>query len=563
MCRDRIKLVANVANHRSYTEAHGSKQRSVHLHPAHRAEKFMILEGRKMFRTERFKADASDERANHGVQSKITPLSSSQRGSILIGLIITMVVMAFLGAGMLSLTTTATFHELLFGKNAGASLAAESGGRYALAVIRDAYATNLGKLNAVNADQIFDMGSGSSFQITNWSQNGANPETVTFTSVGTVSSGFLQAKRQIKYGIQPANQSATPPPPVLPPEVSDFNVPKAKLDEYFSPIDMGEVDIKHTAAVQGDNALNLKSDFYTMGLKWYANPSEMAQLDAIRSYNNGLLSYGLQIKIEIDEDKQQSDYNMIGLSFRLDDTNTTTMTLDNMYGISFFKILNTGMHTPGWYSSSTTLIKTNPNWQGISDGTWYVVLWKRVGGGSGPHTLLAYKQLLPSDWVLDAGKINFWSTLRIKVVEAIAVAGDPYGFTAGARYNVTTSYLAANSQGTTGYPPQSSDLYLRRTTASPNEIEWSGTKFTPINWTVVSGSGAVAGSSANIVADSSLTTLNYDSYTATTNPKAREIGLHVYYDSQAAQYVFYDNFYIDFSSSTGGADGSGSVIQYP
>jgi Tfp pilus assembly protein PilX len=135
-------------------------------------------------------------------------LRQRQKGSILISLIITMVVMAFLGAGMVYLTSTSTFQELFANNHARAYYVAESGGRYALSVIRDAYATDKTKLNAINNNQTFTLASnGGQFQITNWVQDGLNPETVTFKSVGTVNSGFLQAKRQLTYRVQTANQS--------------------------------------------------------------------------------------------------------------------------------------------------------------------------------------------------------------------------------------------------------------------------------------------------------------------------------------------------------------------
>ena len=132
-----------------------------------------------------------------------------QKGAILIGLIVTMVIIASLGAGMVYLTSTSSFHELFSNNNARAYYAAESGGRYVLAVIRDAYAKqDMTLLNPINANQTFTLNSNQgNFQITNFMQIGTNPQTINFSSIGTVNSGFLQAKRQLNYSVQPAKQS--------------------------------------------------------------------------------------------------------------------------------------------------------------------------------------------------------------------------------------------------------------------------------------------------------------------------------------------------------------------
>ena len=134
-------------------------------------------------------------------------LISSFRASILIGIIVTMVVMAVLGTGMLYLTTTSTFNELIYGSHSEAYFVAESGGRYAKAVIRDAYANDKTKLNTINANQVFTLSNGNSFQIRDWVLQSGNPDTITFSSIGVVGSGFMKAERLIAYRVQPANQT--------------------------------------------------------------------------------------------------------------------------------------------------------------------------------------------------------------------------------------------------------------------------------------------------------------------------------------------------------------------
>ena len=152
------------------------------------------------------KVNISAQKLNQTLISHRIYMNSFQRGSILIGIIIAMVVMAVLGTGMLYLTTTSTYNELFFGNHSDAYFVAESGGRFAKSVIRDAYANDISKLNAINNNQTFTLTNGNSFQIKDLLRSG-NPETITFSSIGMVGLGLMQAKRQINYIIQPANQT--------------------------------------------------------------------------------------------------------------------------------------------------------------------------------------------------------------------------------------------------------------------------------------------------------------------------------------------------------------------
>ncbi len=175
-------------------------------------------------------------KSNQAVFSK-SLIFSFQRGSILIGIIVTMVVMAVLGSGMLYMTTTSTFNELVYGSHSESYFVAEAGGRYAKAVIRDAYANDRAKLNTINANQIFTLSNGNKFQIRDWALQSSNPDTITFSSVGIVGSGFMKAERLIAYGVQPANQtggggaSASPTGPI------DFD--DKNIDNYPTPVTGG------------------------------------------------------------------------------------------------------------------------------------------------------------------------------------------------------------------------------------------------------------------------------------------------------------------------------------
>lgn len=504
--------------------------------------------------------------------------NSCQRGSVLIGLIVTITIMAFLGAGMVYLTTTSTFQELFANNHVRAHYAAESGGRHAVALARQALATgtpDIATLPATYFSSEYTMANSDKFQVTNWNAGGASL-IITFDVIGTTGSGFMKAQRKLSYRINPANQmgAGTPqPPPALPLEASDFDIPKQDLDIYYSPVDMSEVDIKDNPKVDGDNALNLKSDDYTMGLRWH-NLLSLAQLDAIRASNSNLLSYGVQVKIkDIDVDAQNpGPYSMVGISFRLDDRNDAVLSddIDNMYGISFVKLKKPGSlpNKPDWYKN---YIHTNPDWDFFSvthADYWFVVLWKRIFSGTTPtYTPLAYHKISEGDSVCRAGnaggctKIQYWATLMVYVEEKSSGSNEIHG------------YLSQ--------PP----TYERSTAAAQLPILWAHKEgapdpltvpsiFKPITWTLGPGAGASKTSTSvtgitdpiDIIQDSSLTTENYDNYTIgdTTQTKAREIGLHIFNESTSAQNIFYDNFYIDLSpSGTGGGggydDGTGVV----
>lgn len=530
---------------------------------------------------------------------------AGQRGSILIGLIVTMVVMAALGASMVYLTTTSTFQELLANNHARATYAAESGGRYANALIRQSLAT--GQPVAFNAletnyfNSPYTLANGDQFEITYWTPTTVGGSmNVTYDSVGTAGSGFLQAKVRLRYRVNPADQQSgtggSGPPPeqsALPRPASDFDIPKQDLDIYYSPVDMSQVDIKDNPYVQSDRALNLKADYYVMGLKWYANPAEMLQFDQIRAANGGLLNYRAQVKM-LDNNKDHSNmYNIIGISFRLDDTNTSAMTTDtaypDMYGISFLKLpgpweaninANKYKNAPDWFKQ---VIHPEPSWNPVCDYNWYIVLWKRTAGITGQHKLLAYQKLTNASWACSIGtatnctEIKDWSTIYVDVEERIGIGSadaDGFNYSNGVRYNVIKSYMQGGSA--VASPP---GPYLRSTTASPQDIWWEDDDtstapvgvaapiFQPAGWTLVSGSGAFLKTGTNIIADASKTTLNYDNYTTTTTPKAREVGLHIYNVRTNAQNIFYDNFYIDLSPSggtgSGLVDGTGQVVVSP
>jgi hypothetical protein len=553
-----------------------------------------------------------------------------------------MVVMAFLGAGMVYLTTTSTFQELFANNHARAYYAAESGGRYANALIRQSLAggTALGTSLPTELVGQFTMGNGNqvtSFQFTNWVHTSVNvgagiTNYYYYDSIGTVGSGFLQAKRKISYKIHPADQSTLPVPPPIPSDASEFNKPSGGgddatfLQQYFDPAINQETKIfvvTEDGRAGGDQALNLAAYDWIIGLKWYWNAA-MAQLDSIRAANSNLLSYGAQIKIydsdEDDNNFKPSLYNIFGISFRLDDyaTATSTATLDNNYLISFVKLTKPATAGPGfkpdWYIN---YIYTNPAWDVFStdpnapvDGQWFIVLWKMIYiGGNWSYSPIAYHKLTSADSVCRAGfgsatyctKIKPWSTLMVCIEEK-----------SSAPYNEITGYIASQAtyprRTVTPYNLNSQPIIWAEKDGDTNtntvpsifqQISWTKywdlwepSKTYAVNDKVNVNSDGDAyiciadhtstannkpGTGANwttswqklsqisLIQDSSLTTANYvNDDIGIIKTKARELGLHIFYDDTNAKDIWYDNFYIDLSpSGYGYVPGSGQVTTGP
>lgn len=389
----------------------------------------------------------------------------NERGSILIGIIVAMVVVGFLAVGMLSLTTTSTYHEIFASNHAKAYYVAESGGRYALAVIRDAYANDKTRLNAINAGQTFTLSNGDRFQILNFTQNGLNPETVTFSVVGTVSSGFVQAKRQINYRIQMANQMGGSG---IPPGYGE-GIPNLATLPGNVPTGSMEFAIRYPG---GDQALQVTKDqggktseayvfvpsvdpnpFYT---NWYATggyssydlqvkiatgtPSGNTFIEAPDRYCNGLvfrgIAYtgqrqdflGLSIMRSSNEEDDGIADGMIPLYIPPPGTwRYWAMPVDYVVGdIVYYpftlryyqcKVSHTSSHkiTPGDTSYWTMLPNDKP----------MIVLWRRDGNkGNGADEWLAYKLLNETggDYIVDGAKhIKPWSTILVRIVEAASV----------------------------------------------------------------------------------------------------------------------------------------------
>jgi Tfp pilus assembly protein PilX len=258
-----------------------------------------------MLKPEKLKTLSSVKIKEDGSNSKRIKLRSRQKGSILLGIIITMVIMASLGAGMYYLTTTSTFQELFANNHARAYYAAESGGRYATARIREAYLQPTQAARDTILATIpgtYNNGTAANFVISPSTLTPTgNPETVTFTSTGTVNSGFLQAKRQINYSITPANPYGSGGgSDNIPIEIGQLGSPGANWGGVVpGTVDGAAAIMVNPTTSNRDGGEDRVNVGYTgsLGAYWTAA---------------GGLSYDAQVKV-----KSDADYFLAGLAFRM------------------------------------------------------------------------------------------------------------------------------------------------------------------------------------------------------------------------------------------------------
>lgn len=509
---------------------------------------------------EALKTVSSAKLKEYGSNSGKTRWRSRQKGAILIGLIVTMVVMASLGAGMVSLTTTSTFQELSLNNHMRAYYAAESGSRYAISVIREEYAKSAINLSAID-NKIFTMSNGDVFQITNLHANGANPETVTFTSTGLVGAGFLQAKRQLKYAVQPANQAG-----------KGGGGGTSFVDTTFDPTkwsiskQRGDVYSGGPGGSWGDFKIAADGSLQVLTTQ---SASQARFLLGFGSYfydiwNNNLpktLSYDVQVKIKTyDTNNSQWLSNfMTGISFRLDASAGANAT---SFGASFKRGNGPPFNLPD---------ATNP----------YIIFWRDRGGQN--RELIAYKMLTSADGVISSTTAQTailidWSTILVRVneetspgrVNEIALFyGSPANNGSGGNEALIDANRLANARGQGSWPPPSpvnslastEDKFTLASGDSSVTYPWrwannaaaSSSAYTLSGCTYALVSGGSKEPSA-IIRTSCLTT---DTYTVNA-----EIGLHAF-GNEVAGNVYFTDFGVRIPGSGGGADGGGGVIQSP
>ncbi len=410
----------------------------------------------------------------------------SRRGSILIGLVITLLIMVIAGVATVYLTTGSTYTEILKNNNVKAYYLAESGGRVAYPLIYsdllNGNQTNMQALFGTNLSNTptYTLSTGTfTLSISNVTSTSA-----LLTSVGTVNSGsWLQTKRNVVYSVGAVPVSGSGPSNS--PSSSFYNQTNFNNDWITGP---GTTASPGTSTgPSAGTALMFKGGSGFIAMNWTAG-------SVVPS------SYDIQLKINVNAQGSHGKFYLLGLSFRLslDSSNNP----QNCYGISFFR--NDGSAPSSWPSSLVTALSSIPG-----SANEYIVLWKEING---TYSLIDYRQLTQSDGVLNSdGTLATWSTIIITLNQKIAGGS-----------NSISSYIA----GPATYPY--------------GTVNWQFSSFTPVSWHA---------NGTNPIVDSSLTTA-----------QAPEIGIHSFYDSNAAN----DQFFADFTvlPTSSGNGGTGSSQQY-
>ena len=441
----------------------------------------------------------------------------SQQGALLISLIVTMVIMAALSGGMLYYSSSSSYGELLTNRQARAYYLGESGLNYALQQFNPN--TNYTNGPFYPGPVAFNLSNGQ-FSVKTYDKPG-DPTRLVVESTGIVDSGWLTTRQLVTKIFLKSS-------PILPGQVPtapigfDTNT-NGQLDTTWAPTLDTSASIVSTGPSTGP-ALQFQGETGTINLTW--NTSEAQAAGAPNLYdawiNNGnLLSYALQVKININSQGTKGSNYLLGLSFRKIDEN-------NFYGVSFYR--SAGLSPPGglpaWCTSALTGVLPN-------DSKVYAVFWEMA---SGSVHVLAYALMDYTTYgvTTDATNQNLqpWSSLFIKVNERFDGTN--------AANQLRRNHLKAYVIGPALYPIGTSN--------------WNFSSLKQITWTWVTSNyldppqTAAATQTAAQILDQRFTSFGF----STSRP---EIGVHAYYDTNAANDQFFNGFQCAIQGTATGTGG--------
>jgi len=498
----------------------------------------------------------------------------------MLSLVVTMTVIAVLGAGMLYLTATSSYGHVFANFQARAYYLGESGANYAL----QRFVADGTKFAALTT---FTLSNGDQFAVTSY-DNPSDTSRLIIESTGILNSGWTTTRRLVTLNVvkETVAEMAGAPPGYSPKSSLGFDQDEnSSLDTSWNVDDGTIADIVNTGPSSGP-ALQFRGDSAMLNLSWYGN-AQAPDLLAAWTNNDYLLSYAQQVKINIDMEGGKGQHFMMGISFRLDTIGNLDPDDDNSYGASFFRSIGRGdKHAPAWLKSSAFNTFINAGLTDPDNIRIYAVLWKKE---SGNYTLLDSRLMTTSYGVISAaGLLKTWSTLLVDLEEQYSGAG-------GARQNHIRVYV----QGPDSYPLTTKKwdfslfnpvLWSIYNTGNPTIAAWaSNTSYaagaivrpatqnghcyvcttagtsggsapawpTARNGTVTDGTAVWEES--NQIVDSTFTSNNYRGLDFAAR-KPAEIGIHAYYDSNAANDQFFAYYGIIVKDNSGGG-GSGG-IQY-
>ncbi|HQI24233.1 MAG TPA: hypothetical protein PLV15_05290, partial [Smithella sp.] len=257
-----------------------------------------------------------------------------QRGSVLISIIVGTVIIGILGVGIISFTTTSTYGELFANRQVRAYYMAEAGGQYAIKLLNE-NKSNTSYLPPNGTYKLGPNGSDGEFSLTSTSDN-TDPDMprVKVVSVGVVHKGtWLESKKKITYKIPRANPTAGLDGTT---DISFDGNNNDVLDPVWVPTvsqDGGTVEYDKIS-----DAVLIKTKEALIAL----SPTAIDFITA-RTNSGGLLSYEVQVKINMNFKDDKADYIAMGLNFRLDKA------LKRSYGISFYRAITKENQMPAWF----------------------------------------------------------------------------------------------------------------------------------------------------------------------------------------------------------------------
>jgi len=514
-----------------------------------------------MLREETLKTVFSVKIKKYSSNSKMIILRTHQKGSILVGLIITMVIMASLGAGMLYVTTTSTFQELFANNHARAYYAAESGGNYMNSLIRQDYATgsilssSIGYPNTTE----FTMLNGDKFQIKKDDpptilSNGSKQ--ISFYSTGIVNSGLLQAKRMLHYSINPSNQSGVgTPAQTITPDLSTM-VALAGTDPLpnNSPVPI---------TVSGDTGIKL-------------TPSGGNAKAAIVVTSGSPITLTGDYSVQVKTASPNANAWMVGILFNINPGSATSTGLPDGYGLTYF--FNWGDQTPPDSDIYTGLKNSN----GISISPPYktagpmLILWQSVTTDKQRYNWIAYKNLdltsLPGYLTQHSDDGNYYiDPDAVALVAQVDRTSSPekniirvyYGSPNPDHTNLglgTGDNVATNNTPRLNY--NLSNIQWPVPTASWHcGLDYCNDYFTLVGWDGINpnlaGTAALSGDGAialnTVITSTVLTTVNC--------PNCNSVAL--YTNAATKKQVDFFDYSIFVPGTGGGADGGGGVSVSP
>ena len=436
------------------------------------------------------------------MKPKTTLKQGNQKGAILITLIVSIVIISITYVGMSQFSTTSTYGELLANRQERAYYLAEAGVNYSRYLFNPNPTAPSYTNGPFSTPKTFTLSNGQ-FTVKTYDKPGDTTRLI-IESTGIVESGWLTTRQLVTKEISKVEVSGSTSAPGG--ELIGFLDANnnSLLGTIWTPTTGTDARIVNTGQSDGP-ALQFKGDTGSIDL----NPSYIDLFSAWKN-NDDLLGYFLQVKIKVNSEGNKGDNYLLGLTFRKIDNN-------NFYGLSFYR--SEGLHPPGglpsWCTPSFTSVIPN-------DGQVYAVLWKNSGG---VKTVMAYALMDYATYgvVTDVSNQTLmgWSSLFIRVNEKKDGPG-------GARRN----YLKAYVIGPASYP-------LGTTI-------WNFANLKQITWTAAPALNPAQSAPIKDIVEDSITSAGF------TNSRP-EIGVHAYYDSNAAN----DQFFNGFSTVIQGMGGSG------